>query len=534
MKSLNIFSLAIIFQVFSIVTFSQKTNYTLVLQPGPSQGMDADIRTDLPDTPNGSSFDFIANAWTAEGNCFNQRSLIKFDFSDIPADAEIINATLFLYTNLNTGHYQLDSGANASYLLRVIETWDENTVDWANQPQVTFNDPVILEQSISHTQSYELDVTNHVRDMVRYPKNNFGWSFRLQTEEKYRCLVFASSDNPMSLWRPKLIIQYLDCSPPLAGFSYSDSLLNVRFTDLSNNADTWLWDFGDTTSSSEQNPIHTYAFPGNYRVCLDISDSCGVSSFCDTVIVSCSLPHAGFTYTIDAATVSFTDTSLSLLPFSRHWDFDDGTYSAEQNPTHKFVRGRVYNVCLSITNACGESIDCDSVGVFEPLMPDYSATQNETENLKVAFTDKTAGATWWNWTFGDGNTSSERNPVHLYREYGSYEVCLTAGDSFTQGKECNNLAIKMTSVHPNRNNIIIFPNPFYSYNSKANFLVFEDIDLLEVTISDITGRIVSTRTFWDIRKNEPVELDLSGLEKGTFFIKCTFGNDKRIVKFVLL
>ena len=129
MRALNISLFAVIFQIISLLSYSQQTNHIIALQPGPSQGMDADIRTDLPDTPNGSSYDFIANAWTAQGNYFHQRSLLKFDLSEIPADAIILNATLFLFTNLNTGHYQLDSGANASYLLLITEPWDENTVD---------------------------------------------------------------------------------------------------------------------------------------------------------------------------------------------------------------------------------------------------------------------------------------------------------------------------------------------------------------------------------------------------------------------
>ena len=73
-------------------------------------------------------------------------------------------------------------------------------------------------------------------DMVLHPESNYGWSFQL-----YSCT----------------------CSPPVARYSYSASSLDVRFTDLSNSADYWLWDFGDETQSTEQNPTHKFV-PGQY------------------------------------------------------------------------------------------------------------------------------------------------------------------------------------------------------------------------------------------------------------------------------
>ncbi|NQV01691.1 MAG: DNRLRE domain-containing protein, partial [Bacteroidia bacterium] len=176
---------------FIIPALPQAQIQVITLQPGPLNGIDADIRTDMAFTPNGSSIDFIANAWTAQGLYFVQRSLIRFDLSQIPANSTVINATLFFYTNLNSGHYQLDSGANASYLLRVLEPWLEQQVNWENQPAASLENPIILPQSISNTQSYELDVTSHLQDMASDPCANFGWLFKLQVEEKYRCMVFA-------------------------------------------------------------------------------------------------------------------------------------------------------------------------------------------------------------------------------------------------------------------------------------------------------------------------------------------------------
>ncbi len=185
---------------------------TLVLQPGPSAGIDALIRTDSANINYGTSADFPANTWTAQGVFFIERSLIFFDLTVIPVNSTVISAELSFSTNQNSGNYQLDAGQNASYLLRVLNPWNQMTVTWNNQPAFSMTSPVILPQSTSDTQHYYVDVTTHVADMVANPSTNYGWMFKLQTEALYRCLDFASSNNPVASWRPKLTVVY--CAVP--------------------------------------------------------------------------------------------------------------------------------------------------------------------------------------------------------------------------------------------------------------------------------------------------------------------------------
>jgi uncharacterized delta-60 repeat protein len=78
----------------------------------------------------------------------------------------------------------------------------------------------------------------------------------------------------------------LDCPEPVANYAYQvidDSI--VHFQDKSSSASQWHWNFGDGMTSSEKDPVHTYATHGIYMVCLDISDTCGVANVCDTVLV---------------------------------------------------------------------------------------------------------------------------------------------------------------------------------------------------------------------------------------------------------
>ena len=140
--------------------------------------------------------------------------------------------------------------------------------------------------------------------------------------------------------------------------------LTVRFTDLSANSPTlWAWNFGDgnTTNATVQNPVHTYAAPGNYTVSLTASNSGGNNTFTRTnyIQVTAPLPVANFTGTplsgTSPLTVQFTDRSINS-PTSWVWNFGDGsTLSTAQNPSHTYSSVGLYTVSLNATNAAGSN-----------------------------------------------------------------------------------------------------------------------------------------------------------------------------------
>ena len=78
-----------------------------------------------------------------------------------------------------------------------------------------------------------------------------------------------------------------------ADFSISTTDATISFTDNSDPAVEWFWDFGDGTTSTEQNPVHTYAAQGSFEVCLTVTNenSCA-SSACKTVSAATDLNDA--------------------------------------------------------------------------------------------------------------------------------------------------------------------------------------------------------------------------------------------------
>lgn len=76
------------------------------------------------------------------------------------------------------------------------------------------------------------------------------------------------------------------CPAPGPDWSHTANGATVSFTDLTTNTPTsWLWDFGDGNTSTQQNPSHTYAATGTYTTCLTVSNECGTDSSCAWVNV---------------------------------------------------------------------------------------------------------------------------------------------------------------------------------------------------------------------------------------------------------
>jgi hypothetical protein len=151
------------------------------------------------------------SAWTNGGQPQNNRSLIKFDYGTLPANAVIDSAKLFLYsmpTPLLGNIIDAQFGpVNAGYIQRILSTWSTPTqFTWINQPAVTTVNQVILPQSTSSTENAVLTVTQLVKDMVNTVNN--GFFLRLQTKATYNIRQYASSYFSDAGKCPKLVIWY--------------------------------------------------------------------------------------------------------------------------------------------------------------------------------------------------------------------------------------------------------------------------------------------------------------------------------------
>ncbi|WAC05253.1 MAG: PKD domain-containing protein [Methanoregula sp.] len=230
------------------------------------------------------------------------------------------------------------------------------------------------------------------------------------------------------------------------------SPLNVTFSDTSpDDLDPryYLWDFGDGTSfewilwdnpeEPPKNITHVYSAPGNYTVTLTkgivVLETEVTKTRVDYIIVTSPVPPvANFSANITSGkvplAVAFSDLS-SGSPTGWSWTFGDGAGSLDRNPVHVYSSAGIYTVSLHVTNADGSdtATKVNYVSVSSPVPPvaDFSAnTTSGTAPLAVAFTDTSSGSpTSWSWNFGDGITTTDRNPVHVYSATGKYTVSLS-------------------------------------------------------------------------------------------------------------
>jgi PKD repeat protein len=179
-------------------------------------------------------------------------------------------------------------------------------------------------------------------------------------------------------------------SPPSASFNYVNTLKDYQFYDQSN---AWkpefMWDFGDINSDTAQHPSHSYADTGNYTVCLTVTNTCGTDSTCQNIDVTCPLPKAGFSFTVDSLTITFTDTSSSNTD-TWFWTFGDGNFTAVKSPSYTWSGPGTYEVCLKVTNACGEDSLCISVtlgNVGFDLLNKYGVTVYPNPVDEILFID---------------------------------------------------------------------------------------------------------------------------------------------------
>lgn len=226
-----------------------------------------------------------------------------------------------------------------------------------------------------------------------------------------------------------------------AAFSSSTNVMTASFVAQPVGLSSYQWTFGDGGTSTSISPMHTYAMPGTYTVCLIGSSGCMSDTVCQQVTVTCTPTAAAFTSTTGQQTATFTNMSTGSGPLSYSWAFGDGQTSTVASPNHTYSQPGYYTVCLITTGPCGADTTCSLVNAG--CVGTVAGFTSSSNLFNASFTNSStgAGALSYAWDFGDGGSSSVASPSHTYAAAGSYTVCLIATSPCGADTTCQQVTI---------------------------------------------------------------------------------------------
>jgi len=304
-------------------------------------------------------------------------------------------------------------------------------------------------------------------------------------------------------------------SPP------SDTFPNNTF-ELTNltagNRWEYEWNLGNGNIVDVTDPgIISYEAPGNYTVSLVGSTEHCSDSMNRTIYLYPALPEAKFTPPDPGCmphTIYFVNASEYADEYL--WEFGDGSISTSPNPSYTYYEAGIYRVNLMVKGAGGESSFSDTARVyvmpnaFFDMAPRYVYVNDEA----VHFFNLSEQGDVFEWDFGDGETSTDLNPKHVYKEEGVFDVTLKVWTNY----ECFDLYVMENAVFVEPSGVVEFPNAFRpnsSLEENREFMpgIIDHVDEYHLMIFNRWGELVfesfDQETGWDGRyKGETAKQDV--------------------------
>lgn len=353
-------------------------------------------------------------------------------------------------------------------------------------------------------------------------------------------LTLTTTNNGNCLAETDLVqIDFVD--PPFANFNFNSvcQFDTTYFTDFSLNGFgsivNWSWDFGDGATDFAINPNHIYTTNGSYDVQLIIQSSAGCFDTIVKSVNSFEKPQANFNYTstcnTDQIIIDFNDLSQVGTSTINYWfyDFGGAGNQATQNPTQLFLGEGNFTITQIVQTIQGCS-DTTSQILNVPPKPVAGFFYNTSNGLNIGatfeFIDTSIYATDWTWDLGNGETSTDQNPLTTYFDNGTYSVtqwatsALGCVDSVTVKIEINTVTKEISDLIPNA----ISPNG----DGKNDVWKLEFIEVLypdaEIVIVNRWGQTVFQSigypTPWDGRFNNEI------VPEGTYYYVIRTGTDE--------
>jgi PKD repeat protein len=312
------------------------------------------------------------------------------------------------------------------------------------------------------------------------------------------------------------------CLAPMADFGFSVNGAVADFSDLTTNSPaTWLWDFGDGNTSTQQNPNHTYQNPGTYTVCLT-SSTCVSDSICRTVNIIC--PPSLNISVVTQSNISCAGDSTGAVtvgplagnaPFSYAWSNNDTSQSQLGLPAG------AYQVIVTDANACTDSLEVQVIEP-QPLALAFSSLDIgcSGDSTGAATAIASGGTSPYNYSWSNGSIDSAQVnlPAGLYTVYvADVNACSDSLDvQITQPSDIS-ISVGFNSINCFGDStgsalaLVIGGTPGFTYEWSSGDTVANPTNLLagvySVTVKDANGCPATDSI--TITQNPKIEIDFS-------------------------
>ena len=304
-------------------------------------------------------------------------------------------------------------------------------VSFTHQPTACIGEAVLFQNTSPDVGAAEWDFGDGEVSLLVNPEHSFDSAGIYEVV----LTVFSSTDNC-----PASISSTIEILPnPVASFAPSDTdgclPFTVCFTNTSQGAAYYEWDFGDGEGSVDQNPCHTYYEAGNFSVTLKSTDANGC--FTDIAVFNVQA-YAPPTSAFSPAQLQYCDidepivlTNQSEGAAAFEWDFGDGNTGNQNSPIIFYADTGRYDITLIALNAFGCSdTTTQQIGVnFRPVASFGPRRLEICERNTFILENTSLNADRFLWDYGDGNTSTEFQPAYEYETQGAYDLKLVVSYS---------------------------------------------------------------------------------------------------------
>lgn len=409
-----------------------------------------------------------------------------WDFGDGKGSSGLTVTHTYTALGIYTVTYNANFGGCTSTVTKTINVTDKPTASFSSNSVLTScSAPLTIQfnnNSVNAT-SYIWDFGDGTSSTLNAPQHTYtttgSFIVKLIAISAGGCSDTLTRAAFVRINQPKINgivgFPYFNCAPAIVPF---------KATVVSPEAIAgYLWDFGDGTISTAPTPNHTYASTGTYTVTVTVTTISGCSgtySLPSAVVLS-SKPTANFSAlplnACASQNVVFNDMSTGTFN-SWQWAFGDGTISTIQDPSHQYQDTGFFDVMLVVDNrGCKDTLQRQNYVYIAPPIANFSITKFCDKRYQRDFNDLSIAPQSWNWDFGDGQTNTTANPVHIYAATGTYNVQLIVKNGV-----CADTLTAVTQV--------IDENPGYSITAlNTNFCKYDSIQMVatNINIANLTG-----------------------------------------------